>query len=61
MFAELRDLPKNVSSMMSAAKQEMTRSLSQVMMMMIMMMMMMMIMARCTFADKRFSREWAKN
>ena len=30
VFAELRDLPKNVSSMMSAAKQEMTRSLSQV-------------------------------
>ena len=53
VFAELRDLPKNVSSMMSAAKQEMTRSLSQVMMMM--------RMARCTFADKRFSREWAKN
>merc|ERR1712117_650159 len=29
VFQELRDLPKNVSSMMSAAKQEMTRSLSQ--------------------------------
>merc|ERR1711936_340639 len=29
VFQELRDLPKNVSSMMSAAKQEMSQSLSQ--------------------------------
>merc|ERR1712045_523575 len=29
VFQELRDLPKNVSSMMSAAKQEMSHSLSQ--------------------------------
>ena len=30
VFQELRDLPKNVSFMMSAAKQEMSHSLSQV-------------------------------
>ena len=30
VFQELRDLPENVSSMMSAARQEMSHSLSQV-------------------------------
>ena len=30
VFGELRDLPKNVSSMMSAARQEMSQTLSQV-------------------------------
>ena len=30
MFGELRDLPKNVSSMMSEARQEMSQTLSQV-------------------------------